>query len=77
MAKANLGQYSSATKDYDAAIEIQPDYAEAYYGRGLAKYWLNRTREAEKDFKTALEIAEDTGDYDLKAEFELKMKELY
>ena len=77
VANHNLGQRDPAIKDYDTAIEIQSEHALAYFNRGLAKHWLNRTREAEKDFKTALELVEQARDYGLKAELELKMKELH
>lgn len=35
--KLNLGQYDEATIDYKKAIEIYPEYADAYYNLGLIK----------------------------------------
>ena len=34
------GNYTAAIQDYNKAIELNPDYANAYYNRGLAKYKL-------------------------------------
>ena len=37
VAKDNLGQHLAAILDYDIAIKLEPDFAEAYYNRGIAK----------------------------------------
>ena len=41
-AKYNLQDYSDAISDYNKAIEINPDHAEAYYNRGIAKINLGQ-----------------------------------
>ena len=62
----DLGQYLAAISDYDTAIRLKPDYAKAYYNRGTTKTLLNRTSEAKQDLQTALKLAEQAGDEDLK-----------
>ena len=34
IAKTNLGKYKSALKDLDNAIQISPNYADAYFNKG-------------------------------------------
>ena len=65
--KGKLSQYFAAISDYDKAIQLKPDHANAYLNRGVAKTSLNRTEEAKQDLRTALRIAEKTGDKNLKA----------
>ena len=36
IAYIKLGQYQRAIEDYNAAIRLKPDYAEAYNSRGIA-----------------------------------------
>ena len=40
--KGNLGQHQEAIADFDQAIRLQPDYAYAYFNRGLAKFNLGQ-----------------------------------
>ena len=42
--------------DYDRAIELNPDYAEAYYNRGDAKSELGDHEGAAADRKRAIEL---------------------
>ena len=65
--KEQLGQYSEAIKDYDAAIRLKPDDDYTYYRRALAKYNVGHTWAAKQDFQTALKLAEQVGDENLKA----------
>ena len=65
--KAALGQYVAAISDYDKAIQLKPDHTRAYVNRGAVKTLLNRTWEAKQDLQTALKLAEQAGDEDLKA----------
>ena len=62
-----LGQYDEATADYDEAIQLQPDLADAYYKRGVAHTYLGRYEESITDLETALELAQTTGNDDLAA----------
>ncbi len=59
LTKDSLGSYEEAIRDYDKAIELQPDYAAAYHNRGLAKNSLQRYEEAIKDYDKAIELQPD------------------
>ena len=48
--------YEPAIAELKKAIEIYPDFARAYYNRGICYYNTNRLDFAMDDFKTALEI---------------------
>ena len=41
-------------KNFSKAIELDPDYADAYYNRGIAKQYLNDIGGACKDFRKAI-----------------------
>lgn len=74
---AKLGQWELAVDTYDAAIQLQPDLTDAHFSRGAAKQnWafalirdgeeaeaLRISREATKDKKHSLELAESRGWY--------------
>ena len=48
-----LGDQRQAISDYDRAIEINPDYAKAYFNRGIAYGKLGYDSKAIEDLKTA------------------------
>ena len=52
----NLRRYEAAVKSYSDAIKVNPNYAEAYNGRGFGKYNLRMFREALADYNQALLI---------------------
>ena len=56
LAKANLKEYSEAIADYDKAIELDPNFALAYYNRGITYRELGKEEEAKEDFKKAQEL---------------------
>ena len=56
---ANKGNYDSAIRDYDKAIEIAPNYAMAFNNRGLAYVDKKDYATAIRDFSKAIEIAPD------------------
>ena len=64
------GQYEAAIDDYDNAIRLKPDDANAYYDRGLAKKKLGQTSGSEQDWRTALKLATQTGNVTLKNQIE-------
>ena len=77
VAKSLQGQYEAAIADFDAALRIKPDWADTYYLRGLIKKkGLGRMEEAERDFQTALELADKTKNQRLKVSIEQSIQEL-
>ncbi|MXZ00692.1 tetratricopeptide repeat protein, partial [Candidatus Poribacteria bacterium] len=70
LAKHRLGQYEAAIDDYDNAIRLKPDNANAYYDRGLAKKKLGQTAGAKQDWRTALKLATQAGNVYLKNRLE-------
>ena len=74
--KGILKRYNVAIMDFDEIICINPDYADAYYNRGAAKYALGSCEEAKLDSQIALELAEQQGKEDLKANVEQLLQEL-
>ena len=55
----NSGRYSDAVKSYDRAIEINPDFSEAWYNRGIALTELGRYTDAVTSYDKAVEINPD------------------
>ena len=55
-AKSAQGNNIDSIIDYDKAIQLEPNHAQFYYNRGVAKVALGRTSEAKTDFKTALKL---------------------
>ncbi|MCA9891205.1 MAG: tetratricopeptide repeat protein, partial [Anaerolineae bacterium] len=56
LAYYELKQYEQAIADYDKAIQLEPQYASAYYNRGLAYYMLNEYDLAIADYEAALKF---------------------
>jgi Tfp pilus assembly protein PilF len=54
-----MGDYRSAIADYDRAIAVDPNYAQAYARRGWAFLVLEEFAKAEADFDKALALAPD------------------
>ena len=59
LAKFILGQFQEAIMDYDEAIRIKPDFAEAFHGRGIAKAMLGQHQDAIVDHNEAIRIKPD------------------
>lgn len=51
----DLRQPKKAVDDFDRSIELDPDYAEHYYYRGLCKIELNEHDKAIEDFFKAID----------------------
>ena len=54
--KYNLKDYSGAIVDYNNAIRLKPDYADAYNNRGVAMYFLKDMNAACSDWSKAGEL---------------------
>ena len=74
LAKFVLGDQEAAIADFDRAIERDPDDALAYYNRGNANAILDRKTEARVDFETALDLANRSGNTDLKSRIEQQLQ---
>lgn len=48
--------FNGAISDYNRAIELDPEYKQAFNHRGLAKFYLNDFNSAIRDYDRALEI---------------------
>ncbi|MCH7521715.1 MAG: tetratricopeptide repeat protein, partial [Candidatus Marinimicrobia bacterium] len=55
-AYAYLGQYPRAIEDYDQAIRLDADYADAYNNRGNAYDKLGQRERAIQDWRKACEL---------------------
>ena len=58
-------RYLEAISDYDKAIELKPDFAQAYYNRGVAKRRLNSVDAVEaaiKDFNRVISLKGDSSE---------------
>ncbi len=51
----NQRLYDKAIEEFDRAVEFDPDYAEAYCDRGIARYMQGDHEEAFRDFELAIE----------------------
>ncbi len=54
--KGKTGDFGGAVNDFNDAIRIKPDYAEAYYNRGVAIYQTGKPEEACEDWSIALKL---------------------
>ncbi len=59
----NNRKYNEAIRDYDSATQLRPEYARAFYNRGLAYYQINNYGQAIKDYEAAIKL-----DVNLKSE---------
>lgn len=56
---AERGELTSAIKDFDTAINLAPDFADAYINRGYARQVLGDFENAIEDYDTAIRLGED------------------
>ena len=59
LAHSRKGEFELAIKDYSKAIELRPNYANAYYYRGGAFLRLGEREKAESDLTTARNMGGD------------------
>ena len=57
------GSYEQAIADYDKAIELDPNVADAHYDRGYSFYEMLRFEEAIRDLSRAIELNPDDDRY--------------
>jgi Flp pilus assembly protein TadD len=57
--KSKNGEVNLAIEDYTKAIELKPDYAEAYYYRGGSWLRLGEWEKARSDIETARKMKMD------------------
>lgn len=53
MLKTRLGDLEGAERDYTRAIELYPDFANAYLNRGALRYALHNPKAAKRDEEIA------------------------
>ena len=72
--KSKLSDYKGAIADYNAAIQLKPDFARVYYNRGDVKDKLGEVSEAMSDFKIAGKLAKQASDVSLTVTIEQKLQ---
>ena len=75
-ARVSLEQYEDSIADFDSAIRLKPNYPKAYTNKGIAKYNLGHTREATLNLRTALKLAKQVGNMNLKIEIEKLLQDI-
>jgi len=61
LARSNQGDYQEAIADYNRALQIDDNYAEAYNNRGSARYMLGDKQKARSDWQTAANLHRQQG----------------
>ena len=59
--KYNKKDYQGAINDYDQAIKLKPNNADAYYCRGLARHDLGDNKAAIEDYGQAIQLNQNWG----------------
>ena len=59
VAKADRVNTGTPSLTFDQAIRLQPNYVDAYYNRGVARFHLGQYQVAIADFDTALRMQPD------------------
>ena len=67
----SLCQHEKAITDYTEAIQLNPNFVDAYYNRGIVNHVLNRLDEARRDFKKAHDLAQQADNEDLAKQAEM------
>lgn len=56
LAYYEYGDLSSALKDFDKTLELEPEFASAFHDRGICRFELDMDEEALADFTKAIEL---------------------
>ena len=74
--RLNSQSIESSNDDYNQAIQLKPNLADAYYNRGNTKIRLGRINEARQNFKKARDLAYEAGNASLIALAEQRLRKL-
>ncbi len=70
MEYANTGQMESAVAEFRALLEVNPDYAAAYFHGGQVLEKLGRVEEARQTYEHGIEVTSRTGDQHTRSELQ-------
>jgi tetratricopeptide (TPR) repeat protein len=70
MEYANQGELERAVTEYRALLEVNPDYAAAYFHGGQALEKLGRVDEASELYRKGIEVTSRTGDQHTRSELQ-------
>lgn len=70
MEYANRGDWEAAVQEFRGVLELNPDYAAAYFHGGQALEKLGRVQEARQFYQNGIECTSRTGDGHTRSELE-------
>lgn len=70
MERKNRGDLNQAAKDFERVIEVNPQYAAAYFHGGQTYEQLGRVEDAKLIYQRGIEITSRTGDGHTRAELQ-------
>ena len=57
-AQIETGDYKAAVADFDDAIDLRPEYGEAFHNRGVAKWRMGKLESALADFDESIALGQ-------------------
>lgn len=70
MEYAKSGDLEQAIKEFDTLLEINPDYAAAYYHSGQTLEKLGRLNEARETYRRGIDVTTRIGDMHTRSELQ-------